>query len=95
MFLDVLERSGFYPWLTKQFGSILTSYHQDRCQEIKLFFVSSIFSGFYVPLRNLPVKGLNEEYICSADLFWFMAYRRQNVILKVHLFWFLLTKQVC
>ena len=42
-------------------GSILTSYHQDWCQEIKLFFVGNIFSSFHVLPRNLPVKGLNEE----------------------------------
>ena len=53
--------SGFYRRPTKESGSILTSYHQDWCQEIKLFFVASIFSGFYVLPRNLPVKGLNEE----------------------------------
>ena len=35
-------------YIHKQFGSILTSYHQDRCQEIK-FFVGSIFSGFHLP----------------------------------------------
>ena len=60
MFRDVPECSGFYWRLTKESVSILTSYHQDQCQEIK-FFVGSIFSSFYLP-RNLPVEGLNEEY---------------------------------
>ena len=35
-------------YIHKQSGSILTSYHQDRCQEIK-FFVGSIFIGFHLP----------------------------------------------
>ena len=51
----------------RDLGPFFTSYHQDRCQEIK-FFVGSIFSGSYLP-RNLPVKGLNKEYyIWSAVL---------------------------
>ena len=51
----------------RDLGPFFTSYHQDRCQEIK-FFVGSTFSGFYL-LRNLPVKGLNKEYyIWSAVL---------------------------
>ena len=64
MFLNVPNFVDTWP---KRLGPFFTSYHQDRCQEIK-FFVGSIFSGFYLP-RNLPVKGLNKEYyIWSAIL---------------------------
>ena len=75
MFLNVPNFVDAWP---KRLGPFFTSYHQDRCQEIK-FFVGSIFSGFYLP-RNLPVKGLNKEYYI-----WSAVLVLQNSSVETHL----------
>ena len=75
MFLNVPNFVDAWP---NRLGPFFTSYHQDRCQEIK-FFVGSIFSGSYLP-RNLPVKGLNKEYYI-----WSAVLVLQNSSVETHL----------